>query len=231
MAISKETLNNKKKKTNSANMPKPLGCIPENNPNHVSKPINFHHPIPPKPILYNSFEEAKAACELIFLKPGEAHTEFYQKEGEYQYHCVVAIGNIKPDTEHLYLTDSVNEIVNYELIGNKSSDQKYEYVLYETITGEEHGKIIIDPSTGIHTVYWYDGSTQTAEFSKVFRWTGERDEWTSNVESKWKNCLVFGNIIENDETITKCILAGNKEYEYKEGVYWDEPEFEGNERP
>ena len=88
--------------------------------------------------------------------------------------------------------------VDYELIGNKTPDQKYEYVLYETITGEEHGKIVIDPSAGIHTVNWYDGSSQTAEFTKVYRWTGNRGEWASNVESKWKNCLVFGNIIEID---------------------------------
>ena len=107
MAISKEILNNKKN-VKTTNTPKPLGNVPENNPEHVSAPIDFHHPIPPKPILYNSFEEAVKACEQIFLKPGEAHTEFYQK-GE-TYHCVVAIGNIKPDTKHLYLTDSGNEM-------------------------------------------------------------------------------------------------------------------------
>ena len=105
MAISKEILNNKKN-VKSTNVPKPLGNVPENNPEHVSGPVDFHHPIPPKPILYNSFEEAVEACEQIFLKPGEAHTEFYQK-GE-TYHCVVAIGNIIPDTKHLYLTDSGN---------------------------------------------------------------------------------------------------------------------------
>ena len=107
MAISKETLNNKKN-VKTTNIPKPLGNVPETNPEHVSGPIDFHHPIPAKPILYNSFEEAVEACEQIFLKPGEAHTEFYQK-GE-AYHCVVAIGNIKPDTKHLYLTDSGNEM-------------------------------------------------------------------------------------------------------------------------
>ena len=105
MAISKEILNNKKN-VKTTNTPKPLGNVPENNPEHVSSPIDFHHPIPPKPILYNSFEEAVKACEQIFLKPGEAHTEFYQKGGS--YHCVVAIGNIIPDTKHLYLTDSGN---------------------------------------------------------------------------------------------------------------------------
>ena len=103
MAISKEILNNKKKK---ANQPEPLGTIPANNPDHVSAPIDFHHPIPPKPILHNSFNEAVNACEQIFLKPGEAHTEFYQTDGI--IHCVVGIGNIKPDTKHLYLSDSGN---------------------------------------------------------------------------------------------------------------------------
>ena len=96
MAISKEILNNKKN-VKTTNTPKPLSNVPENNPEHVSSPIDFHHPIPAKPV---------EACEQIFLKPGEAHTEFYQK-GE-TYHCVVAIGNIIPDTKHLYLTDSGN---------------------------------------------------------------------------------------------------------------------------
>ena len=101
MAISKEILNNKKKKTNQQ---EPLGTIPANNPEHVSAPTDFHHPIPPKPILYNSFEEAVNACEQIFLKPGEAHTEFYQTNGI--IHCVVGIGNYNPSYKHLYLTDS-----------------------------------------------------------------------------------------------------------------------------
>ena len=101
MAISKEILNNKKKK---ANQQEPLGTIPANNPEHVSAPADFHHPIPPKPILYNSFEEAVNACEQIFLKPGEAHTEFYQTNGI--IHCVVGIGNYNPSYKHLYLTDS-----------------------------------------------------------------------------------------------------------------------------
>ena len=99
MAISKEILNNKKKK---ANQQEPLGTIPANNPEHVSAPADFHHPIPPKPILYNSFEEAVNACEQIFLKPGEAHTEFYQINGI--IHCVVGIGNYNPSYKHLYLT-------------------------------------------------------------------------------------------------------------------------------
>lgn len=118
MAISKEILNNKKK-VKSANTPKPLGTVPENNPEHVSAPVDFHHPIPPKPILYNSFEEAVNACEQIFLKPGEAHTEFYQKDET--YHCVVAIGNIKPDTKHLYLTDSGNEMSIDDRLDNMSA--------------------------------------------------------------------------------------------------------------
>lgn len=108
MAISKEVLNNKKKTTNSTNSPKPLGTVLENNPEHVSRPIDFHYPIPPKPVLYNSFEEAKNSCQLVFIKPGEAHRGFYPKDRE--YHCVVAKGNIKSDTEHLYLTDSGNEM-------------------------------------------------------------------------------------------------------------------------
>lgn len=101
MAISKEILNNKKKK---ANQPEPLGTVPSNNPEHVSAPVDFHHPIPPKPILYNSFEEAINACEQIFLKPGEAHTEFYQTNGI--IHCVVGIGNYNTGYKHLYLSDS-----------------------------------------------------------------------------------------------------------------------------
>ena len=101
MAISKEILNNKKKKTNQ---PESLGTVPANNPEHVSAPVDFHHPIPPKPILHNSFAEAVGACEQIFLKPGEAHTEFYQTNGI--IHCVVGIGNYNSGYRHLYLTDS-----------------------------------------------------------------------------------------------------------------------------
>ncbi len=101
MAISKEILNNKKKKTNQ---PEPLGTVPANNPDHVSAPTYFHHPIPPKPVLHNSFAEAVSACEQIFLKPGEAHTEFYQENGI--IHCVVGIGNYNPGYKHLYLTDT-----------------------------------------------------------------------------------------------------------------------------
>lgn len=101
MAISKEILNNKKKKTNQ---PEPLGTVPANNPDHVSAPVDFHHPIPPKPVLHNSFAEAVGACEQIFLKPGEAHTEFYQEGGI--IHCVVGIGNYNPGYKHLYLTDT-----------------------------------------------------------------------------------------------------------------------------
>ena len=101
MAISKEILNNKKKKTNQ---PEPLGTVPANNPEHVSAPVDFHHPIPPKPVLHNSFTEAVGACEQIFLKPGEAHTEFYQEDGI--IHCVVGIGNYNPGYKHLYLSDT-----------------------------------------------------------------------------------------------------------------------------
>ena len=104
MAISKEILNNKKKTI----QPEPLGMIPTNNPDHRSAPIDMHHPFPQKPILYNSFEEAKDACGIIFLKPGEAHTEFYKSDKE--YHCVVAIGNINPGYGHLYLTDSGSDM-------------------------------------------------------------------------------------------------------------------------
>ena len=74
MAISKEVLNNKRK-TNSSEA---LGSIPANNPEHRSAPADMHHPIPPRPTLYNSFNEAKDACGVIYLKPGEAHTEFYK---------------------------------------------------------------------------------------------------------------------------------------------------------
>ena len=138
------------------------------------------------------------------------------------------IGHVEEDLAKVRETSKVD----YELIGNKTPDQKYEYVLYETITGEEHGKIVIDPSVGIHTVNWYDGSLQTAEFAKVYRWAGNRGDWVSNTESKWKNCLVFGKITESDGTVTDCVWAGNKDYIYETGtVCWDEPEFEGSERP
>ena len=81
----------------------------------------------------------------------------------------------------------------------------------------------------LYNLYW---SFVNSSFTSSGSVTGNRGEWASNVESKWKNCLVFGNIIEIDGSITKCIWAGNKDYIYETGaVYWDEPEFEGSERP
>ena len=101
MAISKERVNK-----NKSNKPEPLYNVPENNPEHQSRPEDFHHPHP-HVILYSSFEEARNACSLVFLKPGEAHTEFYKTDGV--YHCVIAIGNISPGAGHLFVTDSGNE--------------------------------------------------------------------------------------------------------------------------
>lgn len=54
--------------------------------------------------IYDSFNDAKMACDLIFLKPGESHVEYYKTDN--QYHCVVAIGNIVPNISHLYITDT-----------------------------------------------------------------------------------------------------------------------------
>ena len=145
MAISKEILNNKKK----TNQPKPLGTVPETNPEHVSGPVDFHHPIPAKPILHNSFGEAVNACEQIFLKPGEAHTEFYQTNGI--IHCVVGIGNYNPGHKHLYLSDSgdkasiadqLNAMNEQIVLMGKKVDNVYETLtekfstLQEVVNGE-----------------------------------------------------------------------------------------------
>ena len=101
MAISKERVNNRK----TTNAPEPMYSVPANDPNHRSRPTDFHCPPPPPHIvLYESFEEARNACSLVFLKPGEIHTEFYKTDKV--YHCVIAVGNVSPGAGHLYITDS-----------------------------------------------------------------------------------------------------------------------------
>ena len=97
---------NSVKNSNANSVPESLTSIPTNNSSHQSTSNDFHDNTTVTIKLYHSFDEAKQACEQIYLKPGEAHTEFYIKDGE--YHCVVAIGNIYENTEHLYLTDSGN---------------------------------------------------------------------------------------------------------------------------
>lgn len=91
-------------------------------------------PEPPMPItLWNSYDEAVNAVNDIHLKPGETHTEFYIQNG--QYHCVVGIGNIKPNTKHLILVDNggndynndikaLKDNVNYILKALKDIDKK-----------------------------------------------------------------------------------------------------------
>lgn len=86
------------------NTPEVIENILENNPDHQSSAGDLHAVDFPGYHMYSSFDEAKNACDLIYLKPGEAHTEFYKINDE--YHCVVAIGNLNSDNGHLYLTDS-----------------------------------------------------------------------------------------------------------------------------
>ena len=93
----------------SENTPDILATLPENNPDHQSSPDDFHETSSnPGWKLWSNFEEAKIACSSIYLKRGEAHTEFYKDEND-EYHCVVAIGNLIPNTDHLFLTDSGSE--------------------------------------------------------------------------------------------------------------------------
>ncbi len=105
MAINKNIIQNK---------PVNLCNIPEPNPDYSSAPIPMHCEQCPKPTVYNSFDEALAACELFFLKPGKTHTEYY-KDGN-EIHCVIAIGNIYQNRKHLYLSDT----------GNKSAIEQFE---------------------------------------------------------------------------------------------------------
>lgn len=60
--------------------------------------------------LYDSYEKAVNACSVLFLYPGETHTEFYYKieNNKRVYHCVIAIGNIDSNKGHLYLEDFSN---------------------------------------------------------------------------------------------------------------------------
>lgn len=131
--------------------------------------------------------------------------------------------------------------VNYQLVENPELvDGKYEYTLYDFNHPEEyHGKIVIDVSTGIQTVNWYDwrnGTEQrSAGFTRSYRWEGSRAQWETIISPEslniWKNRLVFANINEPDGSITKYIWAGDNAFTYEMGaVYWDSPEDDG-ERP
>ena len=111
---------NSVKNSNIRNTPESLSSIPESNVDHQSTSTEFHNDTSINLRLYASFDEAKQACERIYLKPGEAHTEFYKEDGE--YHCVVAIGNIFENTEHLYLTDSGNEFSIDERLDHMHDD-------------------------------------------------------------------------------------------------------------
>ena len=111
---------NSVKNSNIRNTPESLPSIPESNVDHQSTSTEFHNDTSINLRLYTSFDEAKQACERIYLKPGEAHTEFYKEDGE--YHCVVAIGNIFENTEHLYLTDSGNEFSIDERLDHMHDD-------------------------------------------------------------------------------------------------------------
>ena len=130
MAINKNIIKNK---------PVNLHNIPEPNPDYSSAPIPMHCKPCPKPTVYNSFEEAMAACELFFLKPGKTHTEYYKDENE--IHCVIAIGNIYQNRKHLYLSDTGNksaidqfeELFNTNEIQDVSINLLFQYINAEPI--------------------------------------------------------------------------------------------------
>ena len=128
--------------------------------------------------------------------------------------------------------------VDYELKGGLQPDNSYVYELYENISRTNHGKIIINALGEIQVVNWYDADGTGPEEQKdplthVLHWSGTYQEWfNKNISNDWNNYIVFAQITETDGSITKCIRAGNKDYIYETGaVYWDDPEFEGTERP
>jgi len=131
MAINKNIIKNK---------PVNLCGVPEPNPDYSSAPIPMHCEQCPKPIVYNSFEEAMAACELFFLKPGKTHTEYYKDDNE--IHCVIAIGNIYQNRRHLYLSDTGNksaieqfeELFNTNEIQDVSINLLFQYINAEPIS-------------------------------------------------------------------------------------------------
>lgn len=144
------------------------------------------------------------------------------------------IGHVEEELAH------VREVlkVDYELRGGLQPDNSYIYELYEKNSKTTHGKIVISAAGEIQVINWYDAKGTEQEEQKeplthVLHWSGTRQEWVNKIVSNdWNNYIVFAKITETDGSITNCIWAGNKDYVYVIGAaYWDEPEFEGNERP
>ena len=144
------------------------------------------------------------------------------------------IGHVEEELAHVREASKVD----YELRGGLQPDGSYVCELYEKNSRKIHGRIVISASGEIQVINWYDAEGTGQEEQKdplthVLHWSGTRQEWVNkNVSNDWNNYIVFAKITETDGSLTKCIRAGNKDYIYETGaVYWDEPEFEGNERP
>ena len=144
------------------------------------------------------------------------------------------IGHVEEELAHVRETVKVD----YELKGGLQPDNSYVYELYENISRTNHGKIVINTDGEIQLINWYDAEgigpeEQKNQLTHILHWTGTHQEWfNKNISNDWDNYIVFAQIIETNGSITKCIRAGNKDYIYETGaVYWDDPEFEGTERP
>ena len=78
----------------------------------------------------------------------------------------------------------------------------------------------------------YDGKCRPVVYGNTLVNLLPNLELKITCSNDWDNYIVFAQIMETDGSITKCIRAGNKDYIYETGaVYWDDPEFEGTERP
>jgi len=119
MAIRKSSLGGDKQSL----VETPIHC-PEHQAGPVPECGHRDHICPaPEIRLHGSFEEAVIYANNVFLRPGEARSEFYKDASTQEYHCIVAIGNIQPGKGHLILSDTGDK---------RSFSEQYAY-LYELI--------------------------------------------------------------------------------------------------
>lgn len=67
--------------------------------------------------VYDSFEDAVKASNLVYLKPGQIYIAFYNNSKN-EFHILMAIGNILPTEGKLFMTDMGGDLPYLEQIDN-----------------------------------------------------------------------------------------------------------------
>lgn len=73
------------------------------------------NPTPQK--VYDNFEDAVKASNLVYLKPGQIYIAFYNNSKK-EFHILMAIGNILPTEGKLFMTDMGGDLPYLEQIDN-----------------------------------------------------------------------------------------------------------------